>query len=1624
MTGPFTPGGLHRAFLTQQLPGWIKYATGRDIQRLRDTQLDAQYSAAGLADWFTRATAQQQQALLDSQARLRSAKRGLAGLLKHFKGITDFAEPLLKARLKADFGLELDVHAAQFVRLAREWKFNGRWQDVTAHTQSLLQAALQNFDKHATFSADDCLTTDGGYSVADKVIYQPAVVTFTHPLALTVQAFAQLCHDLDLGRLYQQHLAEVYDTPLSSSRIRYRSIEVYQGLLQVQMQVALMKSELSQAACDALASLIDGHASPHYQGQPLSVVQLSMYGMPLSGPWVLSAVASDSVHPVIVYLPGAPLYPLKEYPSLKAFKDDLRINLSQPAYVELFRGYVAKDQEQAFTDVLQQNLYHAVAGVGPAEFNPSGSLKLRNRAVAPELFKALHDQQLEKLKADAKVLVVPSAEVDAQASRARWAFWESLGANGLNLAALFVPVLGEVMAAVMAEQLMLDAIEGADAWSNADRATAWSHLEALGLNLAIAAGLAGASTLLPKIDSSAALDELVPIELPSGERRLWRADLRPYAKAVELGNATPDAQGLYTLGDKRYVRIDQRVFEVAKDAAGTWRIESDIAEAYRPELTAYGDVAWQAYGERPLRWGRRQLLRRLGHMTDGLSDTQLQQAADISGTGDDVLRKVHVDRLPAPPLLADTLRRMRVEHQVQRLITHLRSGGAIGQDLGFSAELAIELPHWPGWVIEVFDGPELWGTSTLYGRDRFELGQTVRLTRDDLYAGRLPQVLLDTLSEPAIESLLGQHVAPGQQLQVLRDLLADQAEQRRRAIFESFYTSGREARSVAVACLLRDFPTVPDEVATELVQQATTRERLMLQRTPGRVPLRLAEEIRASQRQVKLNRALEGLQSRRLASLESDQLAVGMLEGLDGWSGTVRLELRRQTFDGERLAAAGGQQGSLKVVARSEDGYLAYDGEGQGLDGARTDFFDSVLHALPDSERTAVGLQVHDADGLRGLVLALAVADRARAAKVLGLTPSRPWFRSPMRLADGRLGYLLSGRGAVGGGRSGALVERVRSLYPAMDADEASRFLDELGLAEEDLANAVEQRVKALQTLRGELGRWVRTAQYHVPEQGAPAQVPEMTLAVVASRIESAWRRETEVVTTAEGLRVGYVLDLNGFNLARLPVLSVDMEHVAELRLHGMGLATLPEAFARQFPRLRWLSLRNNRLARLPEALLHLPGLTKLDLGQNAIVLDDEANRVFASLRQLKILKLEGNPLGRAPDVTPLTALRGMYLRNTGIDAWPDGVFGLAQLELLDLRENRIVSVPAQVLQPEPAQEAAVRNINAVTSLHGNPLDDQSRARLTVYRQNTGLNLGVIPTLRVHAAREEGPVERWLNGVPVAEVAARTQQWNALLAEPEGGELFRLLNDLRNTSDFLRGYYHLRDRVWRMLDAMAADTHLRDELFEQAAHPATCADGVILVFSQLEVRVLVSEAMALSGRQGVERDLMELARGLFRLDQLEVFALRDIAARKADYRGVDEVEVRLAYRVKLASKLDLPGQPTSMAFAQLAGTLDLEGARAFVLAADTPAALKTSIAQRDFWLKYLRDQYAERFETLNKPYFARLEAVEADKTTMTDQVYKDQVETIDRRRRAEESRMVEGLTAQIWNDLPEQQTRL
>lgn len=120
----------------------------------------------------------------------------------------------------------------------------------------------------------------------------------------------------------------------------------------------------------------------------------------------------------------------------------------------MLRGYAPRHQAPAFASLMQQHLFHRVAGEHDPVYNPRAMLTLRSRRVAGDLFEALQDQHRARLSADAAVLVVPSRDANPRAAASRLEFWQRYGMNGTHQAALFLASLSEVMAGVMAERLI------------------------------------------------------------------------------------------------------------------------------------------------------------------------------------------------------------------------------------------------------------------------------------------------------------------------------------------------------------------------------------------------------------------------------------------------------------------------------------------------------------------------------------------------------------------------------------------------------------------------------------------------------------------------------------------------------------------------------------------------------------------------------------------------------------------------------------------------------------------------------------------------------------------------------------------------------------------------------------------------------------------------------------------------------------------------------------------------------------------------------------------------------------------------------------------------------------------
>nr|BFE91821.1 hypothetical protein GCM10020185_23570 [Pseudomonas brassicacearum subsp. brassicacearum] len=241
-----------------------------------------------------------------------------------------------------------------------------------------------------------------------------------------------------------------------------------------------------------------------------------------------------------------------------------------------------------------------------------------------------------------------------------------------------------------------------------------------------------------------------------------------------------------------------------------------------------------------------------------------------------------------------------------------------------------------------------------------------------------------------------------------------------------------------------------------------------------------------------------------------------------------------------------------------------------------------------------------------------------------------------------------------------------------------------------------------------------------------------------------------------------------------------------------------------------------------------------------------------------------------------------------------------------------------------------------------------------------------------------------------------------------------------------------------MLEAIRDSTDLRRELFDLAGAPA-CEDRAALSFSYLEIKLMIHNAKALMVGEQEAVALIRLAKGLFRLDEVERIALQDIQQRRDTInaredltaaqknrliRQIEEVEVRLAYRVGLKSRLELPGQPKGGRFIQMAGVTAemLNAAAAEILALDDSPKQLQSLVGRDFWIDYVKQKNARAFfQAMNDALIANQLALDEAKAagTLEEPDYVSQSETLGLQHKVKEAELIQLLTEEELDALVE-----
>ncbi|PYC26266.1 hypothetical protein DMX06_05000 [Pseudomonas mosselii] len=540
--------------------------------------------------------------------------------------------------------------------------------------------------------------------------------------------------------------------------------------------------------------------------------------------------------------------------------------------------------------------------------------------------------------------------------------------------------------------------------------------------------------------------------------------------------------------------------------------------------------------------------------------------------------------------------------------------------------------------------------------------------------------------------------------------------------FERAYGRLPGSQATGAATIHRVYPKLPTTVIDELLRHASVGELQAL--GAEKVPLRLAGEIRIYQQQIRLARAYEGLYLKCVRSWDIERLLVHTLERLPGWPADTRLALYQHRYWPSEHIDIGPASATLhRAISSVEAGYLVTGlGSTDAVLTPSATLHAALYRALPEA-MTQLG--VADEDGLRQLLREHPLP-RASVRQVLGMQAVRPGYRSPMRLADGRLGYPLSG---------GLPSERSITRQTLLDTIVAT------GLAEHSRRSA--QEILMIIT--------------------SPGRTPSQVLARLQTLLEQRSELQNRLDDWSEAISPSSDQAAQQYDTLRAAIMQhwydtalvESGEHTAELLIQGVALAdipmTLPEFFTSRVHRLRLLDLPPGNLAgwmqheRLLQRLLQqLPQLQALEVSrpymrsatpsafmfsilniteqlpdlqtlavtnQNIPLSSNDIGRL-AELRQLRRLDLSGNRFAQhiSPDFAGFS-LEYLGLDDMQLGQWPVGLgsTALERIAHVSLRNNNLRSLPSFLLDAP----GTLTNL-PLLSLEGNDINAHHLQRLLI----------------------------------------------------------------------------------------------------------------------------------------------------------------------------------------------------------------------------------------------------------------------------------------------------------------------
>jgi hypothetical protein len=416
--------------------------------------------------------------------------------------------------------------------------------------------------------------------------------------------------------------------------------------------------------------------------------------------------------------------------------------------------------------------------------------------------------------------------------------------------------------------------------------------------------------------------------------------------------------------------------------------------------------------------------------------------------------------------------------------------------------------------------------------------------------------------------------------------------------------------------------------------------------------------------------------------------------------------------------------------------------------------------------------------------------------------------------------------------------------------------------------------------------------------------------------------------------------------LQELSVHENRLEHLPEnlpsslriMRAQGNRLGGLP---ARLPSKLEILDLSDNQLRDLPD-MSGLVGLEWLDLHRNSLL-----TALPRLPNTLETLYATDCSLAELPGDLPesLTELYVGYNRLTRLPDLPP------RLYVLGVNNNLLEQLPASI------NELGFCEIY----LEGNPIVPEGIPRPPAGMPGPHIHFsmaGTAPTSVASSPTLAQAARQWLDTNAV-EAAAR---WDAIGAAADARETaaFRaFLDHLRETASYKNADFRASIQEW-LVDLSTPERKSLLESTLQMCVGATeqCEDRVALTLNGLR-KLRLHDDIRLGRYNDRPTQALDAMRQLFRLRALEDIAHRKIATMEV----VDDVEVYLAYAVKLREKLGLSTVVPEMRFFGVAGVTqeDLDIALLQVQEAERKDFYKDLVID-DTWNAFIKQQLGVRHE--------------------------------------------------------------